>query len=340
MKVASEGSDNEALGFDSRKGRSGPLDVLLDQNHWIYLARAFHGKPHRPAHAAIVEPLLASVRSGAIRLPISSMHLIELLRTESSQRRHRLAEVLERFGGGWFMAAWSQILPTEINRAVALALEQPSPPPRPHVFGRGFLYGIPLAARDKLFQRFSQDSFDRLVAIAALPGAILDLVDFPNEDGRNRQNTSIVGRSRDDAASVEDSRRLFRDESKSLHRRVKLARYTLDFQDQIVVALSSLGLQLPDFLSRGSEFLTRFWSRVPSLHVDCELTLYRDRQWSRVVEPNDFVDLSHLVMGLPNCSVVVVEKFWARAIAETGLAREYGTKVFTDLEELGTILGV
>jgi hypothetical protein len=202
-----------------------------------------------------------------------------------------------------------------------------------------FSTGFRPAAREELRRHFSSDSLSQLEAVAALPGAILDLIAFPNEDRRNRQNASIAGMNGSDAASIEDARRLFGKESKSLHRRAKLARYTVNFQDQLAASLSSLGLPLSDFLSRGAEFLTRFWSHVPSLHVDCELTLYRDRQWSRPVGPNDFADLGHLVIGVPYCSSVLVERFWARAIAETGLAKEYGTSVCTDLDELGPIIG-
>lgn len=161
---------------------------------------------------------------------------------------------------------------------------------------------------------------------------------FPNEVGRNRQNESIAGLNQRDAASIEDSRGKFRQVSKVMHRRSKLARYTYDFQDQITTSLAASGFSLEQFLSRGVAFLTEFWSRVPSLHMDCELTLYRDRQWSREIQPNDFVDLSHLVLGVPYCSVIVVDKFWARALGETGLAKSYGTSVYDNLTGLNAVI--
>lgn len=107
---------------------SGPCYILLDQNHWIYLARAYQGKPKEPDHQALAQRLLAAVKRDDIRLPLSYSHFIELMRAEAPDRRARLAEAFERFGNGWFMAAWSKVLPTEIDRGVALAVGQRTVP--------------------------------------------------------------------------------------------------------------------------------------------------------------------------------------------------------------------
>lgn len=117
-----------------------------------------------------------------------------------------------------------------------------------------------------------------------------------------------------------------------------MAEYIRIFREQLRASLSSVGHNLESFFSRGPEFAVRFWTEVPSLHVDCELTLYRDRQWSRAVEPNDIVDIAQIALTVPYCAAVVVERFWARALKETGVAQKYGTAVCTDLEELRTFI--
>jgi hypothetical protein len=93
-------------------------------------------------------------------------------------------------------------------------------------------------------------------------------------------------------------------------------------------------LSMSDFLALGVDGLLKFWSGVPSIHTECELTRYRDRQWSRKIQPNDVRDLAQLAVAIPYCDVVVVEKFWKRGISETGVGRKYGTQVFSDLSEL------
>ncbi len=80
--------------------------------------------------------------------------------------------------------------------------------------------------------------------------------------------------------------------------------------------------------------MSRFWSDVPSINADCELTAYRDRQWSRQIQPNDVRDLAQMAIAVPYCDAVVVEKFWKRAITETALGQRYRTDVFCDLTEL------
>jgi hypothetical protein len=270
--------------------------ILLDQNHWIYLARAYQGTPKEPCHHELAFQLLDLVERGDVRLPISMAHLIELMRAEAPERRLRLAEVFERFGQGWFTAAWSKVLPDEINRGVAIALGKSTIPPPPEVFGPGFMFGTSPGIRNDLELRWSGNDLQSFEQIAALPGAILDLVTFPNEDGRNHQNKTIAELNRRNAASIEKARKEFRQSSRTLHRRAKLARYTYDFQSQLNKALSGSGISLENFLSRGIKFLVDFWALVPSLHVDCELTVYRDRQWSRSVDPNDFADIGHLVL--------------------------------------------
>jgi hypothetical protein len=308
--------------------------VFLDQNHWIYLARAYRGKPHRPAHKDLLAPLLAAVNRDELRLPINYLHLIELARESRDRRRIDLGAIFELFARGWHVAAWSHILPRELDRAVARVLELATIPPLPEVFGRGLFFGLPPSSREQLRHEFGPSAFAQLERIAGLPGAILDVVSSPDEENRHKQNASIAARAVKDTEAIEKDRQASRSESREVLRRVKMAEYIRSFHEQLGASLSSVGHNLDSFFSRGPEFAVRFWSEVPSLHVDCELTLYRDRQWSRAVEPNDIIDIAHIALTVPYCAAVVVERFWARALKETGVAQKYGTAVCTDLEEL------
>lgn len=311
-----------------------PRFVYLDQNHWIYLAQDYWGKPHKPDHKGLAARLLDAVKSDRVRLPLSTIHFIEHLRAESAARRHRLAQVFDRFSRGWHMASWSSVLPVEIHRAVANALGERSTMPRPEVFGKGFLFGLGPKERALLLEGRTEQQLNLLQSITALPEAILDLLTYPNEAGRGRQNAMVIESSRANAAAVEELRSLRKSHSTEVHRRAQYAGYMLHHQELIFPALDAIGRTRDEFLSLGLEGLTAFWSSVPSLDVDCELTLYRDRQWSKSVNPNDVRDIGHLALAIPYCEVVVTERFWARAAEETGLAKKYGTVVCTDLTEV------
>lgn len=310
--------------------------IALDQNHWIYLARTYHGK-QRGAPGEILDRLLAAVRTGEARVPLSFLHLVEVLKHEKAGRRNRLAEVFDALADGWFFATWGYVLPQEIDRAVAQMLGA-TPPPPPEAIGRGFLFGLSPEARASLEQHLRPGSFEKIERIAALPGAVLDLISSSKPVERAIQNASIARRNFADVTGAENARRLVRTESRELRHRVQLANYTLHFQDKLARSLAHHGVSLQDFCSRGVEFLVDFWSRIPSLHVDCELSLYRDRQWSRPVQPNDFADLGYMVLAIPYCSVVVAERFWARAASETKVASRYGTTVLPRLVDLQNVL--
>src|SRR6266545_744427 len=155
-----------------------PRYIFLDQNHWIYLARALSGRPQAPPHTSVAATLLGKVDRDEVRLPLSSLHLIEHLRAERPARRRTLAEVYERVSQGWFIAGWSDVLRAEINRAVAMAFGA-APPHPPQIFGRGFLFGVGTAGRSALLAQHSESVFSRLADIASRPGALLDLLTFP-----------------------------------------------------------------------------------------------------------------------------------------------------------------
>jgi hypothetical protein len=314
-----------------------PKTIFLDQNHWIYLARAVNGDPHRPEHVATAERLLRLVDRAQVRLPLSTMHLIEHLRSADVGRRQRLAEVFENFSRGWFFAAWGSIISAEISRAVAKTFRC-GPVPAPIVVGRGFMFGLSSRMRALVESQLRILPLEQVSAVAALPGALLHLLTFPNEAGRTRQNTAIGQSGRKYAADTEQLRNLRKPASRTLVKRAQYARYTYDFQEEIGTALAVIGRRWDDWIALGPVGLTEFWDSVPSFRVDADLTLYRDRQWPRPVDPNDLGDISHLVLAVPYCDIVVVEHFWARAVAETQLATEYSTDVCTDLSQLNPLL--
>lgn len=316
---------------------SHPKCIFLDQNHWIYLARAINGNPHRPEHVPIAERLLRLVDRGEIRLPLSTMHLIEHLRAADVGRRQRLADVFENFSRGWFFAAWGSIIPAELSRAVAKTYGfEPEPPPV--IVGRGFLFGLSPRMRALVTNQLRILSLDQISAIAALPGALLHLLTFPNEDGRTRQNNAIANTGDKYATDTEELRNFRKTASRTMAKRAQYARYTYDFQEEVVIALAAAGKTRDDWGALGPVRLTEFWDSVPSFRVDADLTLYRDRQWSRAIDPNDLGDLSHLVLAIPYCDVVVIENFWARAITETRLDSVFSTDVYANLVQQNAYL--
>ncbi len=63
-------------------------------------SKDFWGKPHQEGHRGIAKRLLAKVERDEVRLPLSFLHLIELLRKGEHSARRRLAEVFELYSRG------------------------------------------------------------------------------------------------------------------------------------------------------------------------------------------------------------------------------------------------
>ena len=334
--MSRNGDGPNSIALDDEQNRPLVQTIALDLNHWIALSRTYHGKPGGASHE-VLHLLLDSVRCGQARLPLSFLNLVELLKHSKHDRRVRLAEVLDLLANGWYMASWPYVLPQELARAVAVSLEVPPPHP-PDVVGRGFLFGLDPQGRQELQQALQPGSLEKLERIASLPGAVLDLIATSEEHNRLKQNTSIAQRSNADAAALEESRTRHGGEDPANLERLKLAQYTLAHQEKLAIILSGRGLSLQYFFGRGERFIRNFWSNVPSLDVDLHLSLYRDRQWSRKVQPNDFADLGQLVLAIPYCSVVVTERFWSHAIRATGLAERYEARVVASLEDLAKAL--
>ena len=232
------------------------------------------------------------------------------------------------------MASWSHVLPVEIHRAVVETFGEQHPVPDTEVFGKGFLFGLGPGQRELLCEGRTDQEMQMFQRIAALPGADLDLLTFPNEPGRKRQNEEVSESAEANAAAAEDVRSVRKCHPTEMHRRAQYAQYTRNHQSLIFPVLGAIGRTPDEFLELGLERLSQFWLSVPSLDVDCELTLYRDRQWTKRVHPNDARDIGHLALAIPYCDIVVTERFWVRAIEETGLANKYGTVVCADLTEL------
>ncbi len=310
------------------------LNVYLDQNHWIYLSKDYWGKKHEKAPKGISVYLKERVVSDRIRLPLNTLHLIEHGKAEDLGRRRRLAEVFELYSCGWYMAAAKHVLPIEIRRSIIKIFNESIPLPEIDIFGKGYIFGLGPVEKELLFQGWDEHKIKLFKDISGIPWATYDLLTQQNEFGRNNQNLYISNLDLKEAAEAEDLRFKMKHYSREIHRRARYCRCFLGLNKDIILALDAVGRTMGDFVGLGQERVIKFMSSVPSIDVDCELTIYRDRQWSKPVDPNDTRDIASLALAIPYCDIVLTERFWARAIKETGLDDKYNTKVFTDLSEL------
>jgi len=314
------------------------IDIYLDQNHWIYLARACSGKPVKPKHQEVAIRLASSIRKKGCRLPLSLTHLIENLKKQDIGPRARLAKVFDEYSAGWYIAPWTDFVPEELKRAVAEVFQTLLIFPSPEIIGRGFVFAVGKNIRHAIPEKWWRFNAAQYAQHSQLPGALFDLLTSVSEENRRKQSASVLERSSNSAQEIEKMRDLRKAESEATWKRIYGAEATILHQQRLSNALAANGRTMDDFIELGVDGMCNFWTHVATVHVDSELCFYRDRQWTRNVQANDVGDLGHLVGAIPYCDVVVTEKFWCRAAKERKLDKHYGTSIFSDLESLLDII--
>jgi hypothetical protein len=85
-------------------------------------------------------------------------------------------------------------------------------------------------------------------------------------------------------------------------------------------------------------WLTEVILGVGELRVRVALGELRDRQAHRPITSNDLRDIDALGAAIPNCAVVVTEKFWTALARQAQLEEHFGTRIIGDLRGLpGTL---
>lgn len=79
------------------------IDIYLDQNHWISLARAFHKRDSNPPLNEVAKLASDAASAGRARFLISRLHLIEAAKSTNEAQRERLIAAFLHFGRGWIL---------------------------------------------------------------------------------------------------------------------------------------------------------------------------------------------------------------------------------------------
>lgn len=158
--------------------------IYLDQNKWIDVAKAFHGRavdPDLRAAFVLVEKLS---RRGAAVFPLSAVHYMETAKISDHGRRKRLGTAMWEISRGHTMASYREIVRFELESE--LARRFPGVAPRDfelvsrgvaHAFGEVYTYRIPDELRKKLppeaiegLEREGQEVLEKAVITGEGPG--------------------------------------------------------------------------------------------------------------------------------------------------------------------------
>lgn len=93
--------------------------VYLDQNHWIELARAAHGRKSDSGALELLTELQRAAVERQACFPLSLGHFMEKFKQHAPDRRRRLAHVMWALSGGLTVADPQVVLQLEAEAALA-----------------------------------------------------------------------------------------------------------------------------------------------------------------------------------------------------------------------------
>ena len=277
---------------------------------------------------------LSASAGGRARFPMSLTHCLELRKIQDPNRRQQLANFFITLSGGWFLAAWRLVLPAECWNAVISFYGLDERSVRIEPIGRGMIFATGAYDWAQREMRWSFDFAQAVDRVRDTPEDLLSILLFQNPDASpplHDRLASIAARfaSRNEV-DREERRRMPLQERRAL----RAAEIFLSIQHHVIRAHAQRGRDAADLLSTGREGVLDFIARMPSVHVDLELGLQWEKQWSRRVQPNDLDDFGHLNVAIPYCDAVLTEKFWTELAGRAGLTDRYGTIVAAETDAL------
>lgn len=140
-------------------------------------------------------------------------------------------------------------------------------------------------------------------------------------------------RHEDEVHYLERTRTWAKGEAGDALLRSHLARNSIEFKRDLLVALQENGV--PAVLDETAlAWMTEVILGVPELAVRIEFSVQRDQQQQRAIRSNDRRDIDALCVAIPHCDVVVTEKLWADLSRRARFGERFGARITPDLREI------
>lgn len=310
--------------------------VYLDQNKWIDVARAFHGKARDTGLKAAFADIRKVSQQGEAVFPLSWVHYFETAKATDHERRKRLGTAMWEVSGGHTLASVRKMARFEAE--TALASRFPRVTPRDfrlvskgyaHAFDTTFTYRIPDEYRGKLLAGINEEALEEMIQVelekASITGEGPGGIRMPSSSHNqfNERFKEHLKTLPQRASSLPPEKR-----EDFLH---SIA--LVDIQEPVKEALGFHGLSFErDLLPLGPEELTALVQDMPSRRT--KIHLHRQIIKNPALKPkdNDLEDWGGLGPATAHCDVVVCEKHFANLLRRDGFRPN--ARVITDVRDL------
>ncbi len=325
------------------------LNIYLDQNKWIDLAKSAAGKEDR--YRDVLELAEGGVGLGFLSFPLSATHCMETYNARSARRRRDLAQTMMRLAcrpyrvGPDTIAGPPEIVPCEIDLALQRRFGRPAIARHFPVFGEG------------LGHAFGKANFGTYTVPSSLPLNARQSAKLEREVSKIMQLELLAGPGKDlpvggvDTETYKVPSKVFLDRERKLVEAFKVHRITKEERARALLALSMLDIKEPlnealarasitwdEFLSLSARGMESFLEDVPSRWVDYRLQCLRHEDLQLERKTGDLQDLAALNVAVVCCNVVVTERQWVHMITRAGLDARYNTTLIANLSDLAPII--
>lgn len=288
--------------------------IYLDQNHWIELSRAAHGRASRTETPNVLDAICKARASGQAIFPLSLAHYLETLKRQTPDSRARLATFMLDLSGGITIAPLQMVVRHEIEVALQRCFPSRVVPEPFKFLGSGLTHA---AGKDFSFElEWPQEANDipaphrtafEQHALASAEHSLLSGV-LPTGDPLEPEPAMDLSPSRQFKEALEEWRGVAsRYPSDQLERRI-YAITLYDISDALWETLARYKIPIEEFASLGEPRWRVLLDDMPSRRADMHLR----RQWAKnaslMPKDSDLNDWAYLGVAVSYCDIVVTEK--------------------------------
>jgi hypothetical protein len=329
------------------------LDIYLDLNHWYTLGRAVSGHGDKPTRE-IYTKLRELVQSGAIRLPLSSVHYMELTENPNDTQRRQAGDAMRELSRFVAMAPLTKVVREEMRESFYNRFGRPFRQPVPKFgVGAGFAFGEPdfLVLKNRTDEQRAELERRTGLSISELTARLQARAEYMLLVGPNGEQRQQL-----EGYDPYAARRMADEELKSFNIMVETLRIDPDIsqrpQDAIwarellhdvydaYLETCAAGGFISNSPFRDKEGYSDFLLSLPTTRVSIMMKFHYLRDVKREWKINDFRDIHALSLAIPYCDVVVTDKkVWDVTVNRAHLDTAFGTRIFSKLGQLVDYLG-
>ncbi|MGJ4789516.1 hypothetical protein [Leptospira koniambonensis] len=311
--------------------------IYLDQNKWIDLARAYHGRADGKKFEKAKDKIYLKAESGDWKFPISVVHHIETMSALNRDRRTRLSQVISDVSRTCSIQPYLYLEQSELKNAIKKIFSMDTLDLKIEAIKEDFLSSSGLNSdfiqvtaanqevkefvenflkRDDLFLKLNERDFDS------------DTLDFI--ENTNKESLEVL-------KDLEKDRSKFLEMPENIQYKKIVAEYFLQkMLPMIPGILKELNIEREEFTNKivKENLFYELCEDIPTLNVRAKLTYRSIRDIGRPIHKNDMKDQAFLSIAVPYCDIVVTENVWVHYAKSEKFDEKYNTLMLTSIDEL------